>query len=286
MAPGVGHALVEPAPAPVPFALHARVIAARRKAAVLIFPLRDRALIVPARLPDLRASGRRDGRRPLATDEPFLTLARSRRSLAAMPTSKTAVAARTAGVPLALALSEAHDWCESALFQGGRLSELLENQVAFDHANAMAAEWRALKAANVLPGGARVEVIESYFFLASIKHLLVWLGHLTRHGNRPAKEIVQATKDFSAARPAPGRFARPARAPVHDGGLGPARAQPAGTRGPRAQGCARARLQDGGRNQPAGVHGGAPGALSRSRGGPPEARVAQRFTRAARQSSR
>ena len=113
------------------------------------------------------------------------------------------MAARTAGVPLALALSEAHDWCESALFQGGRLSELLENQVAFDHANAMAAEWRALKAANVLPGGARVEVIESYFFLASIKHLLVWLGHLTRHGNRPAKEIVQATKDFSAAVPRP-----------------------------------------------------------------------------------
>jgi hypothetical protein len=108
---------------------------------------------------------------------------------------------KPAPVPLALALREAHDWCESAIFQGARLTELLDNQVAFDHANAMAAEWRALRAANVLKGGARVEVIESYFFLSSIRHLLGWLGHLTRHKNRPTKETVQAVKEFAASVP-------------------------------------------------------------------------------------
>jgi hypothetical protein len=106
-------------------------------------------------------------------------------------------------VPLHLALREAHDWCESAKFQGERLTELLDHQVAFDHANAMAAEWRALKAANVLPGGARVEVVESYFFLASVQRLLEWLGHLTRNGNRPPKEVAAAIKAFKVAAPTP-----------------------------------------------------------------------------------
>jgi hypothetical protein len=108
---------------------------------------------------------------------------------------------KPAAVPLAVALREAHDWCESAIFQGARLMELLENQVAFDHANAMAAEWRALRAANHLPSGARVEVVESYFFLTSIRHVLAWLGHLTRHKNRPTKETVLAAKEFAAAVP-------------------------------------------------------------------------------------
>ncbi len=113
-----------------------------------------------------------------------------------MPSSKKA-----APVPLALALREARDWCESTLFQGARLTELLDNQVAFDHANAMAAEWRALKAANVLPGGARVEVVDSYFFLVALRHLTVWLGHLTRHGNRPPRPLVAAVKAFTATIP-------------------------------------------------------------------------------------
>jgi len=104
-------------------------------------------------------------------------------------------------VPLSLALREAHDWSESAVFQAARLTELLDNQVAFDHANAMAAEWRALKAANTLPGGGRVEVVESFFLLTSLRHVLIWLGQVTRRGNRPPKEVVAAVKVFKAAVP-------------------------------------------------------------------------------------
>jgi len=67
----------------------------------------------------------------------------------------------------------------------------------------MAAEWRALRAANVLPGGARVEVVESYFLLASVRHLLGWLAELTRHGRKPSKELVVAAKQFRAVAPKP-----------------------------------------------------------------------------------
>jgi hypothetical protein len=104
-------------------------------------------------------------------------------------------------VPLPVALREAHDWCESAIFQGVRMTDLLDHQIAFDHSNAMPAEWRALRAANYLPSGARVEVVEGYFFLSSVQHILVWLSHLTRHGNKPAKETVKAAKEFVAAFP-------------------------------------------------------------------------------------
>jgi hypothetical protein len=104
-------------------------------------------------------------------------------------------------VALDIALREARDWCETALFQGGRLTELLDNQVAFLDTSAMPAELRALRAANVLPGGARVEVVECFFFLAAVRRVLVWLGHLTRHGNRPPKDLVLAVKAFVASVP-------------------------------------------------------------------------------------
>ena len=104
-------------------------------------------------------------------------------------------------VPLPLALREAHDWCESAIFQGVRMTDLLDHQIAFDHSNAMPAEWRALRAANYLPSGARVEVVEGYFFLSAVQHILAWISHLTRHGNKPAKETVRAAKEFVAAFP-------------------------------------------------------------------------------------
>ncbi len=113
-----------------------------------------------------------------------------------MPSAKKA-----APIPLDVAVREARDWCEGALFQGARLTELLDNQVAFDHANAMAAEWRALKAANVLRGGGRVEVVDSYFFLAALRSVLVWVAHFTRHGNRPQKEHVRAVKELTASVP-------------------------------------------------------------------------------------
>jgi len=134
----------------------------------------------------------RDARRSLALD-PSAPASEDPRT---MPTAK-----KTAPVPLDLAMREARDWCESAMFQAARLAELLDNQVAFDHANAMAAEWRALKAANVLPGGGRVEVIDSYFFLTALRHLLVWLGHVKRRGNRPPKELARAVKDFAGSVP-------------------------------------------------------------------------------------
>ncbi len=104
-------------------------------------------------------------------------------------------------VALDVALREARDWCEIAMFQGGRLTELLDNQVAFLDTSAMPAELRALRAANVLPGGARVEVVESFFFLSALRHVLSWLGHLTRHGNRPAKPVVVAARAFAASVP-------------------------------------------------------------------------------------
>jgi len=104
-------------------------------------------------------------------------------------------------VPLDVAVRDALDWCQSAVFQGARLAELLDNQVTFDHHNAMAAEWRALKAANILPGGARVEVVECFFFLTALRSLLAALGHFTRHGNKPPKEVANATKEFVAAMP-------------------------------------------------------------------------------------
>jgi hypothetical protein len=100
-----------------------------------------------------------------------------------------------------MAIREARDWCESATFQGGRLIELLDNQVAFDHRNAMAAEWRALKAANILPGGARVEVVDSYFLLAAVRQLLVWLAFVMRRGNKPPKALASAIKEFTSAVP-------------------------------------------------------------------------------------
>jgi hypothetical protein len=106
-------------------------------------------------------------------------------------------------IPLDVAIREAHDWCQSAVFQGARLAELLDNQVAFDHHHAMAAEWRALKAANVLPGGVRVEVVECFFFLTALRSLLVALTHFTRHGNKPGKELAGAMKEFVAAMPKP-----------------------------------------------------------------------------------
>jgi hypothetical protein len=105
-------------------------------------------------------------------------------------------------VPVEVAIREARDWCESALFQGARLAELLDNQVAFDHANAMAAEWRALRAANVLPGGGRVEVLDSYFFLAALRQLLVWVARIKRRGNKPGKELARTLKEFAASVPA------------------------------------------------------------------------------------
>ncbi len=105
-------------------------------------------------------------------------------------------------VPVAASLREALDWCEGARFQGARLSDLLEHQVAFDHANAMAAEWRALKAANVLPGGARVEALESYFLLEALRHLLLSRAPLPRRGSGLPKEVAAAVKAFKAAVPA------------------------------------------------------------------------------------
>jgi hypothetical protein len=106
-------------------------------------------------------------------------------------------------IPLTLAIREAHDWCETAIFQGARLTELLDNQIAFDHANAMAAEWRALRAANHLPSGARVEVVECYFFIAALRHVLSWMRHFTRHKNRPTKELRAAMKEFVSSVPRP-----------------------------------------------------------------------------------
>jgi hypothetical protein len=106
-------------------------------------------------------------------------------------------------IPLSVAVREAHDWCETAIFQGARLTELLDNQIAFDYANAMAAEWRALRAANHLPSGARVEVVECYFFIAALRHVLYWLGHFTRHKNKPTKELRAAVKEFASSVPRP-----------------------------------------------------------------------------------
>ncbi len=104
-------------------------------------------------------------------------------------------------VELGLALREARDWCETALLQGGRLTELLDNQVAFLDTSAMPAELRALRAANVLPGGARVEVAESFFFLAALRQVLLRLEHLRRRGHRPPKGVVLAVKAFASAVP-------------------------------------------------------------------------------------
>lgn len=109
---------------------------------------------------------------------------------------------------LSAAVREAHDWCQGAIFQAARLTELLDNQVAFDHANAMAAEWRALRAANVLPGGARVEVLESYFLLGALRHLLTALAPLKGRHAGLSRELSLAAKAFAAALPTPTELRR------------------------------------------------------------------------------
>lgn len=82
----------------------------------------------------------------------------------------------TNAFPLHQVLDRAYGWIAAALFQGERLTALLEAQVAGGDPSLWTAEqWQAHNKANDLGNGHLVESYESYFLTTAVRQALRWL---------------------------------------------------------------------------------------------------------------
>jgi hypothetical protein len=112
--------------------------------------------------------------------------------------------AQPVNVPIATALQFSRAWTARALYQGGRLTDILDAQARFVDPVALSAEERRafVKCAWLPHTGESVEILESHFFVVAIGHLLRWLAQIPSVGGPDVSpEVSKAARSFESTVP-------------------------------------------------------------------------------------